>query len=206
MITDIPRPASPPHADPNVYPVCWHRRPGSVRPRPGRTGTVSAITERSRDWQARQHQLKGTRMARQAVVGPEIVRAVDAKTKTGMNRSQAFAAVAEERGSRPGTVAANYYRVQRKENPQALQRKRSRRRARSKTTTVTTRTLTAQSRRTGAAQTPGRRSAGSGALDINRLTNDLVAAVNALAGAVASQQRETEALRARLDEVRSALG
>jgi type VI protein secretion system component VasK len=43
-------------------------------------------------------------------------------------------------------------------------------------------------------------------VDINRLTGELISAVNALTAAVTSQQREAQALRSRLEEMRSALG
>ena len=149
----------------------------------------------------------GTRKRRQArkpkrgELGPQIAAAVDAKTKTGMNRTQAFAAVAEERGSKPGAVAANYYRVQRKQNPKALKPRSSRKRSQpSKTETrASTRPTTAPAR-------GSRSGASDGAVDIDKLAGDLVSAVNALASAVSAQQRETEQLRARLDEARSALG
>ena len=139
-------------------------------------------------------------MARKALVGPEIVKAVKAKTKAGMNRTQAFAAVAQERGSNPGTVAANFYRMQRKQDPKALST-RPRKRSRSPQAAPRTRSR---------ARTPQPRSArvaaSNGAVDINRLTSELILAVNALAASVASQQREAQLLRSRLEEMRSALG
>lgn len=140
-------------------------------------------------------------MARKAVVGPEIVKAVQAKTKTGMTRTQAFAAVAQERGSNPGTVSANFYRMQRKQNPKAVKASRPRKRSSSRRAVPRTQSL---------ARTPQPRSAraagSNGAVDITRLTGDLISAVNALTAAVASQQREAQALRSRLEEMRSALG
>jgi hypothetical protein len=42
----------------------------------------------------------------------------------GINRTQAFQRVAEERGSRAGTVAANYYRIARKDGAAARPRGR----------------------------------------------------------------------------------
>jgi hypothetical protein len=140
---------------------------------------------------------KPARKAKRGEIGPQVVAAVDAKTKTGMNRTQAFAAVAHERGSRPGTVAANYYRVQRKQNPQALKPRGTRKR-----TQMAPRSIS----RPRAAQTRSARTASSdGAVNIDQLATNLVTAVNALATAITTQQRETQQLRARIDEVRSAL-
>jgi hypothetical protein len=149
--------------------------------------------------QARQHELKEIEMARKAVIGPEIVKAVGAKTKTGMNRTQAFAAVAQERGSNPGTVAANFYRMQRKQDPKAIKSPRPRKRSPRPAPRTQGRTRTPQPRSERVAPSKG-------TVDINRLTSELISAVNALAGAVASQQREAQALRSRLEEMRSALG
>jgi hypothetical protein len=52
-------------------------------------------------------------MPRTAKIGPEVFARVNELVGQGKSRTEAFAAVAEERGSRPGTVAANYYRTAR---------------------------------------------------------------------------------------------
>ncbi len=54
-------------------------------------------------------------MARAATVGPEIFERANALVAGGKSRTEAFAQIGEERGSRPDTVAANYYRVARAE-------------------------------------------------------------------------------------------
>ena len=118
-----------------------------------------------------------------------------------MNRTQAFAAVAQERGSKPDTVAANFYRMQRKQDPKAI--KSTSARKRSRPPQVAPRTL---SRTRTAQRRSARVAASNGAVDINRLTSELNLAVNALAASVASQQREAQLLRSRLEEMRSALG
>jgi hypothetical protein len=52
-------------------------------------------------------------MARSATIGPEIFERASALVAEGKTRTEAFAQIGQERGSRPGTVAANYYRVAR---------------------------------------------------------------------------------------------
>lgn len=55
-------------------------------------------------------------MPRSGAVGEKVYSRVQELTEKGQSRTEAFAAVAEETGSRPGSVAANYYRVARKQN------------------------------------------------------------------------------------------
>jgi hypothetical protein len=52
-------------------------------------------------------------MPRTATIGPEIYERVNALVAEGKTRTEAFAQVGQERNSRAGTVAANYYRVAR---------------------------------------------------------------------------------------------
>ena len=53
-------------------------------------------------------------MPKHAVIGPQIVEAVDAKMAEGAaTRSQAFATVAEERGMSISSVSSHYYRATR---------------------------------------------------------------------------------------------
>jgi hypothetical protein len=144
---------------------------------------------------------KEQRMPREAVIGPQIVEAVNAKlAEGGLNRSQAFAAVAAERGMRPGTVAANYYRVVRKENPGAL--KQTRRRGRAGAARVAKRPAVRRTRRAAAAAP----AAAAGGGDVQAIAAQLVRNVEALAAAVTAQDQELKALRSRLDGVRSLLG
>lgn len=56
-------------------------------------------------------------MARDGHVGQEIYDRTGALVAEGMTRTDAFAKIAEERGQQPGTVAANFYRVARKNAP-----------------------------------------------------------------------------------------
>jgi hypothetical protein len=52
-------------------------------------------------------------MARTATIGPEIFERANTLVAEGRTRTEAFAQIGQERGSSPGTVAANYYRVAR---------------------------------------------------------------------------------------------
>ena len=52
-------------------------------------------------------------MARTATIGPEIFERANTLVAEGKTRTEAFALIGKERGSRPGTVAANYYRIAR---------------------------------------------------------------------------------------------
>ena len=52
-------------------------------------------------------------MARPATIGPEIFQRTNTLVAEGKTRTEAFAQIGQERGSSPGTVAANFYRVAR---------------------------------------------------------------------------------------------
>ena len=54
-------------------------------------------------------------MARPSVVGQEVFDRTTALVGQGKTRTEAFELIAKERGQKAGTVAANYYRVARKE-------------------------------------------------------------------------------------------
>lgn len=129
-------------------------------------------------------------MPRQAVIGPEIVKRVNAlMAEGGSSRTAAFQKVAQERGMQAGTVAANYYRIMRRENPQAL-KSRKRRKAtagRSKTTS----TSAAQSR-----STPVQTRAASG--DLDSLAKAVSDSLSALIAEVKRQQAQTNELRTKL--------
>ena len=128
-------------------------------------------------------------MPRDGSVGKVTFAKVEALTKKGKSKTEAFAQVASETGRNPGTVAANYYRIARANGtvkPRPKRRKAGR----------TTGTL--RSARRTARKTPA-----NGSLD--QLTNDLIASVQALAAAVKAQDQEVAELRDRLARVRKTL-
>jgi hypothetical protein len=63
-------------------------------------------------------------MPRTATIGPEIFERVNALVAEGKSRTEAFAQIGGERKSRPGTVAANYYRVARAQGKTTPRRRR----------------------------------------------------------------------------------
>ena|SRR6516225_6234311 len=133
-------------------------------------------------------------MPRTGEIGEQIFEQVEALVAGGMNRTEAFAKISADSGRRAGTVAANYYRVARKRAGGSL-RPRSRRKA-------------ARGGRASAKTTAsrrGRKSRGASG-DIDALTRELVANIEALAAAVKSQAAEVEELRGRLDGVKKLLG
>src|SRR5437764_185968 len=65
-------------------------------------------------------------MPRTATIGPDIYEHVNALMAEGKSRTEAFQQVGEDRGSRPGTVAANYYRVARSQGQTSSRRGRRR--------------------------------------------------------------------------------
>jgi hypothetical protein len=129
-------------------------------------------------------------MPRDGSVGKETFAKVEALTKKGKSKTEAFAQVASETGRNPGTVAANYYRVARANG--TVKPRPTRRTTRSRTTD------NARSVRRTARKSPA-----NGSLD--QLANDLVASVQALAAAVKAQDQEVADLRDRLDRVRKTL-
>ncbi len=105
-------------------------------------------------------------MPRKATIGPAVYERVNQLVAEGKTRTEAFTQIAQERSSRPGTIAANYYRTARAQPTAGGGRRRS------------TRTRRASAPGSGSATTaaPARRSAGDG--DIGALANqisDLVA-------------------------------
>jgi hypothetical protein len=56
---------------------------------------------------------RGVNMVGSATIGPEIFDRTNTLVAEGKTRTEAFAQIGQERGTRPGTVAANYYRVAR---------------------------------------------------------------------------------------------
>jgi hypothetical protein len=110
-------------------------------------------------------------MARPATVGPEIYERVNVLVAEGKTRTQAFDVVGKERKSRPGTVAANYYRVARAQGQTGRRRKASSGRPSASQNTASTRTR----RRSASANSNS--DMGAIAQQIADLTQQLVAAV-----------------------------
>ena len=127
-------------------------------------------------------------------LGPQIVAEVTANMSTGMNASQAFADIAQKRGMKTGTVSANYYRVLRSHKDAPA----------SKTRPTPSAKLAVAPARARLAKS-GRVVAPDGAEQFDRILGDVVAAVEALADAISAQQVEVAEMRARLEQVRSAL-
>ena len=129
-------------------------------------------------------------MPRDGSIGKATFAKVEALTKKGKSKTEAFAQVASETGRNPGTVAANYYRVARANGAVKPRPKRR-----------TTRSRAAANARS--ARRTARKTTANGRLD--QLTNDLIASVQALAAAVKEQDQEVADLRDRLDRVRKTL-
>jgi hypothetical protein len=95
-------------------------------------------------------------MPRTATIGPEIFERVNALVAEGKSRTEAFAQIGAERKSRPGTVAANYYRVARAQGKTTTRRRRAKKTAPTKTRAASTRTRRAPAaRRTVAVSADG---------------------------------------------------
>jgi hypothetical protein len=69
-------------------------------------------------------------MPRKATIGPAVYERVNELVSEGKSRTEAFAQIAQERSSRPGTIAANYYRTARSQGASSS-RTRTRRTRRS---------------------------------------------------------------------------
>jgi hypothetical protein len=113
-------------------------------------------------------------MARKATIGPEVFRRVNELVAEGKRRSEAFVIVGQERGSSPGTVSANYYRVARAQT-KGGQRRAS---ATASPPAVASRTRTAPTTRrrpaTSRARANGNGDIGQIAEQIAKLTKQLV--------------------------------
>ena len=86
-------------------------------------------------------------MVRSATIGPEIFERTSVLVAEGKTRTEAFALIGRERGSRPGTVAANYYRVARAQG-QGRTKPRAATTRRRRSTTAANPARTTHSRRT----------------------------------------------------------
>ena len=106
-------------------------------------------------------------MPRKATIGPAVFERVNQLVSEGKSRTEAFTQIAQERSSRPGTIAANYYRTARAQPSAGGGRRR----------TTRTRRASAASRRPAAGR-PASSSARAAEGDIGALANqisDLVA-------------------------------
>ena len=97
-------------------------------------------------------------MPRKATIGPAVYERVNQLVSEGKSRTEAFTQIAQERSSRPGTIAANYYRTARAQPSAGGGRRR------------TTRTRRASAPR-AAATTPAPARAADG--DIGALANQI---------------------------------
>ncbi len=64
-------------------------------------------------------------MPRKATIGPAVYERVNELVGEGRSRTEAFAQIAQERSSRPGTIAANYYRTARAQGTSGTGSRRS---------------------------------------------------------------------------------
>jgi hypothetical protein len=100
-------------------------------------------------------------MPRKATIGPAVYERVNELVGEGKSRTEAFAQIAQERSSRPGTIAANYYRTARSQGASGGGRRRS----------TGTRRSSASRSRTSSAST--RRATRGDDGDIGRLANQI---------------------------------
>jgi hypothetical protein len=70
-------------------------------------------------------------MPRKATIGPAVYERVNELVGEGRSRTEAFSQIAQERSSRPGTIAANYYRTARAQGTSGTGSRRSTRARRS---------------------------------------------------------------------------
>jgi hypothetical protein len=68
-------------------------------------------------------------MPRKATIGPAVFERVNQLVGEGKSRTEAFTQIAQERGSRPGTIAANYYRTARTQPSRSSARRPARTRS-----------------------------------------------------------------------------
>ena len=65
-------------------------------------------------------------MPRKATIGPAVFERVNQLVSAGKSRTEAFTQIAQERSSRPGTIAANYYRTARAQSSSTGRRRATR--------------------------------------------------------------------------------
>ena len=124
-------------------------------------------------------------MPRTATIGPEIFERANTLVAEGKTRTEAFALIGKERGSRPGTVAANYYRIARAQGQ-----------GRAKRRTATTRTRRAA---TANAATPTRRTrtrsaADNGGGDIRQISQQIADLTQQLVRQVEERDKKIRSL------------
>jgi uncharacterized protein YoaH (UPF0181 family) len=123
-------------------------------------------------------------MPRKATIGPAVFERVNQLVSEGKSRTEAFTQIAQERSSRPGTIAANYYRTARAQPSAGGGRRRTTRPTR-------TRRASAAPRRPAAA-IPAASSAGASEGDIGALANQIS---NLVAQLVRQVQERDQRLR-----------
>lgn len=118
-------------------------------------------------------------MPRKATIGPAVYERVNQLVAEGKTRTEAFTQIAGERSSRPGTIAANYYRTARSQSASSGRRR-------------TTRTRRAS---TAARPAPGTASAARAADgDIGALANQISDLVQQLVAQVQERDRRLREL------------
>jgi hypothetical protein len=123
-------------------------------------------------------------MPRTATIGPEIFERTNALVAEGKTRTQAFTQIGEERGSSPGTVAANFYRVARAQGKGGARRRTASTTRRRRTTTAAT-----PQRR---ARTP--RAANTGSGDIGQIVKQIADLTQQLVRQVEERDKQMRAL------------
>jgi hypothetical protein len=123
-------------------------------------------------------------MPRKATIGPAVFERVNQLVSEGKSRTEAFTQIAQERSSRPGTIAANYYRTARAQPSAGGVRRRTTRMTR-------TRRASAAPRRPAAA-IPAASSARASDGDIGALANQIS---NLVAQLVRQVQERDQRLR-----------
>jgi hypothetical protein len=102
-------------------------------------------------------------MPRKATIGPAVFERVNQLVGEGKSRTEAFTQIAQERSSRPGTIAANYYRTARTQSSSTGRRKATRSR----------KAPAARARATAPVRRPASPRAASGDADIGALANQI---------------------------------
>jgi hypothetical protein len=102
-------------------------------------------------------------MPRKATIGPAVFERVNQLVSEGKSRTEAFTQIAQERSSRPGTIAANYYRTARAQSPSTGRRRATRAR----------KAPAARARAAAPARRAATTRAASGDADIGALANQI---------------------------------
>ena len=110
-------------------------------------------------------------MPRKATIGPAVFERVNQLVSEGKSRTEAFTQIAQERSSRPGTIAANYYRTARAQSSGTGRRRATRAR---KAPAAKPRTAAPVRRRAAARATTGDGDIGALANQISDLLQQLV--------------------------------